>query len=283
MGRLVSIASRYYASARLLGTASAFRIGLAKFRGRKSDAVAAQVRVGGMPAEMWVRPSTSDLDVVLQILGEKDYEMRWCAPYRQHIEDLCARITEEGCIPLIIDAGANIGASTLLLARSFPGCHVFAIEPESGNFEILRRHVAGVPDVTLFHTGLWDQPVELAITDELGTGWACRVREGTGGSAMKGITVPELLAKDARLRLVIVKIDIEGAETKLLRSHNEWIDDVPLVIFEEHDNLWQWLGPWQGTGHAFFSVLARRKREYLTRGENIFAFLHPDEIQRRSC
>jgi len=80
---------------------------------------------------------------------------------------------------------------------------------------------------------------------------------------------------DKKWRAIIAKIDIEGAEVNLLKSDNEWIDDVPLVIFEQHDPLWHWLGPSQVNGHAFFSVLPRRKREYLMREENVFAFLHP--------
>ena len=92
---------------------------------------------------------------------------------------------------------------------------------------------------------------------------------------MTSVTVPALLAADPRLRIVIAKIDIEGAESELLRSQTEWIDDVALVVFEQHDNLWHWLGLWQGTGHAFFAALSRRKREYLMRGENVFALLHP--------
>jgi hypothetical protein len=83
------------------------------------------------------------------------------------------------------------------------------------------------------------------------------------------------LGRDEKLRLLIAKIDIEGAETKVLQSNTEWIDEVPLVVFEHHDMLWHWLGPWQGSGHSFFSVLSRRKREYLSKGENTFAFLHP--------
>jgi hypothetical protein len=76
-----------------------------------------------------------------------------------------------------------------------------------------------------------------------------------------------------------MKIDIEGAETKLLRSNIDWVAKFPLVVFEPHDMLFHWLGPWQGSSHSFFSTLSNCKREYLIRGENIFAFRFPDGHQ----
>lgn len=228
-----------------------------------------------------MRPNGSDLEVILQIFLDRDYDLSRFQPYKLHVSDLCQRIRREGNVPLIIDAGANIGASTLWFAVNFPDCQVFAVEPDLGNFATLKKNSEGVPNIRLFNAGLWDTPTALSPVIENGTGWGCRVAEKPDGKTkVPSITVPELLAKDERLRPVIVKIDIEGAETEVLRSNNEWVDEIPLLIFESHDNLWHWLGTWQGTGHAFFSTLVRRKREYLSHGENVFAFLYPDAMKQ---
>ena len=226
---------------------------------------------------MWVRPGTSDLDVVVQIFLHRSYDLTWCAPYKEHIEDMCRRAREVGEVPLIVDAGANIGASTLWFSTQFPDCQVFAIEPDPGNFALLERNVKDRPNVTLFHAGLWDRPANLSFVSDTDANWSRRVAEDVGPDvATFSITVPELLRRGEHLRPMIIKIDIEGAETALFRSNTEWADGVPLLIFEPHDNLWAWLGTWKGTGHAFFSTLSRHKREYLMRGENVFAFLHPE-------
>lgn len=266
---------------RLLGPLSAGRLYLTRMRKREA---ATRIRLSGITSDFWMRPKSSDLDVILQVFLARDYDLNECAPYKRHIDQLCEQIRSEGNVPLIIDAGANIGASTVWFAANFPECQIYAIEPERQNFAVLCKNTASYSNVVLFRAALWDKPDHLSLTDGEATGWGCRVEEVLGNKpTVSTVTVPGLLSKDARLRLLMVKIDIEGAESVLFRSETEWVDDVPLMIFEQHDNLWHWLGAWQGTGHAFFSVLTRRKREYLFRGENVLAFLHPPSEDGRNA
>ena len=277
MGRLKTIVERSLATSRLLGFSAASKIYLMKTLPADRREAATRVHLDGVPSGFWIRPKGSDLDVVLQIFLARDYDLSWCMPYKLHIQRLCDQIREAGKVPLIIDAGANIGASTLWFAQNFPDCQIFAVEPDQGNFAMLRRNTEHYPNITLFNAGLWDRSTNLSILSESDNSWGRRVEEEHSGKALvPSVTIPELLAKDANVQPIIVKVDIEGAETALFRSNTEWVDDIPLLIFEPHDNLWHWLGTWQGTGHAFFSTLARRKHEYLFRGENVFAFLHPD-------
>lgn len=280
---MINAGDKFIRLQRLLGMFSASKLCMMRaFPGMQRDSTV-RVQLRGFASAFWVRPRSSDLDVALQIFLARDYDLSRFQPYKLHILDLCHRICREGNIPLIIDAGANIGASTLWFALNFPDCQVFAVEPDVGNFATLERNSEGHPNIRLFNAGLWDRPTALSPVYENGTGWACRVEEKSCGKArISSVTIPELLAEDERLRPVIVKIDIEGAETEVLRSNNEWVDDVPLLIFEAHDNFWHWLGTWQGTGHAFFSTLVRRKREYLSRGENMFAFLYPEPLEQKA-
>ncbi len=277
---LPDIAHNALLAARVFGPAATIKLHTLKvWVGKNPHAPPLRLSVRRLPGDLHVRPRSSDIKVALQILGARDYALDWCRPYQTHIRALCARILEEGHVPLIIDAGANIGAGTALLASSFPDCQVFAIEPDPGNFLMLRANTAAYPNVTLFQAALWGTSADMCMEWEPGTGWAQRVEEWSEGKARKlpSTTIPDLLARDARLRPVIVKIDIEGAEVKVLASNNAWVDNVPLLIFEAHDNLHHWLGTWQGSAHAFFSVLTRCKREYLTYGENVYAFKHPQE------
>lgn len=281
MKRITTISKQSIQLVRLLGILSAFKIYAMKVYSRQRHDFTMRVQPKGFSSALWIRPSGSDAEVIVQIFLDRDYDLGRFQPYKLHILGLCQRIRSEGNVPLIIDAGANIGASTLWFAVNFPDCQVFAVEPDPGNFATLKKNAGEVPNIRLFNAGLWDTPTALSPVDAHGTGWGCRVAERLDGSVqLPSVTVPELLAADERLRPVIVKIDIEGAETDVLRSNNEWVDDVPLLIFESHDNLWHWLGTWQGTGHAFFSTLVRRKREYLSRGENVFAFLYPDAVEQ---
>ena len=267
---------------RLLGLPSAVKVSATKvFSGKRGNGLAC-IQPLGFPNALWVRTKGSDLEIIFQIFLKRDYDLSTFAPYQSHIFETCNRICKEGNVPLIIDAGANIGASTLWFAVNFPDCQVYAIEPDPGNFDTLKRNAESHARVRLFHAGLWDRPTSLAVTDECDLSWGRRFEEKPGSTlGIPSITIPELLAANRRLRPVIIKIDIEGAEVNLMRSNNNWVDDVPLMIFEAHDNLWHWLGTWKGSSHAFFSTLVRQKREYLTRGENVFAFLHPERVEQQ--
>ena len=45
-------------------------------------------------------------------------------------------------IPVIIDAGANIGLASIWFSEQFPACKIFAVEPDRGNLSVLARNAA---------------------------------------------------------------------------------------------------------------------------------------------
>ncbi len=59
-------------------------------------------------------------------------------------------LLDSGLTPLIIDAGANNGASTRWFASSFARAHVTAIEPEPENCSIRRMNIRGRESISLF-------------------------------------------------------------------------------------------------------------------------------------
>jgi hypothetical protein len=67
--------------------------------------------------------------------------------------------------------------------------------------------------------------------------------------------------------LFLVKVDIEGGESRLFESHLEWIDRAMVVIIELHD----WLFPRCSNSHNFLKALSERRRDLITMDENIFS------------
>jgi FkbM family methyltransferase len=184
-------------------------------------------------------------------------------------------ILEEGKIPLIIDAGANTGYSAIWFNLNFPKAQIFAVEPDGSNFSLMKQNVSMFANIIPIEAALWNEKATVSVLDPTDLAWGRRFDVAADGPGIPSVTVAELIARDSRYAPLLIKIDIEGAETQLLRSNTEWVDQFPLVVFEPHDTLFHWLGSWKGSGHSFFSNLARRPREYLPKGENIFAFLHP--------
>ena len=230
----------------------------------------------GSGRPIWARPKSTDLDIFDQIFRRREYDFSHWTPYWDHMRAVYDGIVAQGRTPLIIDGGANAGYSPIWFALTFPKAKVLAVEPDAANFEMLSRNVAAFDSIAPVEAALWNERATVAIVDPSDWAWGRRFDAAADGPGIPSVTVPELMARVADASPFIIKIDIEGAETKLLRSQTEWMDAFPLVVFETHDQMFHWLGPWQGSAHSFFSTLSRRKREYLIKGENMFAFLHPD-------
>lgn len=147
-------------------------------------------------------------------------------------------------VRLIVDAGANIGASSLMLARRFPKAVVVAIELEPDNFAMLERNVEGHDRIDARHAGLWDVPGQLsAQADRLQEAWGFRAKaiEHPAATGIAAVTVDLLLEEFARSRgcdrIDVLKMDIEGGELNVLRTCESWIDRVDAIMIELHESI----------------------------------------------
>lgn len=135
---------------------------------------------------------------------------------------------------VVYDVGANIGIYTLFAgARVGSGGHVYAFEPHAGNVESLLRNVvaSGLLDrVTVLSCPLAEAPRvadfwyhDLAPSAGLGRlGEDARVQrgEGAGVCAERKLvaSVDELVERGAIPTPDLVKVDVEGNETGVLRG-----------------------------------------------------------------
>jgi FkbM family methyltransferase len=214
----------------------------------------------------WMRPGVSDWIVMERIFIDEEYDPV-SARHADVIAELERRIVASGQRPLIIDCGANVGISSLWFARRHPHSIVLAVEPEPDNFAVLKRNAALMGNIIPIHAAISDRMSRVDLSNNLGTPWSWRTVE-SGEGAVPTLTIGHLIGLDDSYVPLIVKIDIEGFETSLFRSNTDWVDGIPLVIFEMHD----WMIPWSGSGHAFLAALTRDRRDYLMKGENMFAY-----------
>jgi FkbM family methyltransferase len=268
------IARMYKRAFAALGPVQGFRFATQETSGNAGELPISFEESGGK-YRMWARPRSTDLAVFSQVFRQKEYDFSHWKPYSEQMDRHYQAILSAEKLPLIIDGGANVGYSPIWFALRYPRARILAVEPESENFSLLKRNIASFTNIIPIEAALWDEPATVSVIDATEAQWSRRFEVATDGSGVQSITVPQLLKSRDDYAPFIMKLDIEGAETKLFRSHTEWADEFPLIVFEPHDALFHWLGTWQGSAHAFFATLSRRKREYLTRGENIFAFLHP--------
>jgi len=138
--------------------------------------------------------------------------------------------------PLILDCGANIGFSVLNYKRQFPKARVIAFEPDPQFAPILRRNLernhAG--DVQVVEAAVWIENSEMP--------W---FSEGIDGSRLldnQEIDDGSLKVKTADLMgyltepVDLLKLDIEGAEYKVLDHIKNNLGNVKNIIVECHVN-----------------------------------------------
>ena len=213
------------------------------------------------------RTDSTDRKVVDQVFKHQQYDLRRSARFVDLLGFL-KTLRESGRRPLIIDAGANIGAASVFMAINLPRARIIAIEPEAGNFAMLTRNVAGL-DVHCVQAALAAQPGHTRVADPGMGEWAYRTAPDGTGPEVPAVTVAQLLAEhgDATLVPFLVKIDIEGGERDLFSANTGWLASMPLVIVELHD----WMLPRQGTAAPFLRCVAGLDRDFVLFGESVFS------------
>jgi FkbM family methyltransferase len=173
--------------------------------------------IAGHRAHVNLRPGTTDLDVFDEILLQGEYDIDLGQPRR------------------IVDAGAHIGLGTMTFALRHPQAEVIALEPEPGNFELLKLNTAHLPNVRCIQAGLWSRTSDLRIVDVEHSTWGFRVEEAPPGSGIRALGMGDVLAQFCNRGPLALKIDIEGSEVELFSTSEAWIDQADSMVIELHD------------------------------------------------
>ncbi|SHH64723.1 FkbM family methyltransferase [Pollutimonas bauzanensis] len=208
-----------------------------------------------------------DRAVIKQIFVEEDYGLR---VFDRH-QDISARYEEicaSGRVPLIIDAGANIGASCLYFANEFPRAHVIGIEPEPNNFHVASENCRNTSNIQLLHAGLASAAGRANIHNPTADNWAFQTRVDTQGD-LALVSINELVAGAEKNNQIpfLVKIDVEGFEENIFAANTEWVDQFYVLIIELHD----WMLPRQANSRHFLECIAPLGRDFVYRAENVFS------------
>lgn len=139
--------------------------------------------------------------------------------WEPHLVACFRRICRQGSTAF--DIGANVGYHTLVLAQLVgPEGACYAFEPNSENCRLilLGAEKNGFANVKLMPIALSDQPGWAYFSPHIGSngGFATRNAELTDGC---GVVVPMFMLDDLRLPPPdIIKVDVEGAEYRVLRG-----------------------------------------------------------------
>jgi FkbM family methyltransferase len=172
---------------------------------------------------VYLRIGDADASVYCQIFLDREYDI---------IKGLKDPTT-------IVDAGANIGLTSIFMSRLYPHCSIHALEPEVGNYEMLEMNTKGYPNIHCLQAALWkeDGPVKIVSADC--ESWAFRITDADDwmDDAVRGYRLSTLLNKMGVERLSLLKMDIEGGEFDVLGDASDWLCRVDSIVAELHDRM----------------------------------------------
>jgi FkbM family methyltransferase len=144
---------------------------------------------------------------------------------------------------IFYDIGANVGFYTLLGARRVGSQgRVYAFEPVPANIAALNRNIklSGFTNVTVFPYAVVDRsrPVTFVLSRESFWGRLSTLpppRSAIGTIPVPGISIDEIVAEGDMAPPDVVKIDVEGAESDVLRGMLQTLrTSRPVIICELH-------------------------------------------------
>lgn len=164
--------------------------------------------------------------------------------------------------PFVIDCGANIGLSVIFFKNLYPNADILAFEPDKKLYEYLTYNLNSfeINDVNVINKGLWSKQATLDFFEEGADGG--RLAKKTDTSKIIQIETVTLSSYLKEKRVDFLKIDIEGAETEVLKECQSDLRMVDNIFIEYHSDI---EGP--QTLDCILNILSRSGfRYYIDRG-----------------
>jgi len=163
----------------------------------------------------------------------------------------------------IVDIGANIGLSVLYFAENYPKARIDAFEADPKIFAVLEHNVRQkkYPSIHLYNKAVWDETTCINFYEEGADGGYIL----EGNRVMENRVIPVQSIDAATLmgeykKIDFLKMDIEGAETRVLQRIQSHLFKVDHIFIEYHS-----IEEKPQTIHVIFDILAREGfRVYMT-------------------
>lgn len=215
--------------------------------------------------KFFFREQSSDEEVITQVFVKQEYDLGLIGRSTE-LSAFTEQLKVTGRAPLIVDGGANIGASSVYFANRFPEAHIVAIEPHPRNFELLCKNVDGLR-VEPIHAALSSATNHRVRMVDPGRGhWAYRTVpiKDESPDGIVCVTLNDLYASHlSSCYPLFVKVDIEGGEVELFSANTEWVALTPLLMVELHD----WLLHKTGSSRPFLQCVSKLDRDFVYVGE----------------
>lgn len=178
---------------------------------------------------------SSDFEVFRQVYSLKEY-LPVVNVYNENF-----RNNENYCLN-VIDAGSNIGLTSLFFMDYFQNANIISIEPEIENFNTLEFNLdsAKKSKIIKINGAIWSSNCKIKIVNDFRDRSSCsfRVEESDSADAICAYSINQLIADNNFEILDILKIDIEGSEKQVFTSSTSNLDFLKItkcIAIEIHD------------------------------------------------
>ncbi len=189
--------------------------------------------------EFLIRPGTTDGLVFEQVIQNKEYGL---------LIELIEK-SKPGSIRTIVDAGANVGFTTIFFRNHYKQAQIVCIEADHNNSLYLKRNILinkMENNVQILNKALWsnDEDVLLIKNDfRDGNSWSRQVSRQASGyvgieEKVECVTMQTIAQNYGMSTIDILKIDIEGSEAELFKSTefiNFLAEKVKYLALEIHE------------------------------------------------
>jgi FkbM family methyltransferase len=208
-----------------------------------------RITIPGIKFPIVMRPGRADRTTFREIFIKREYDV-----------DLPAAINP--CV--IVDAGANIGFTSVFFANRYTTARIFSIEPDEDNFRTMLKNVTLYPTITPIQSALWSKKEMIKVVDH---GYGDRgfiVEKSSGDNSLLAISLNNLISQFQIESIDILKMDIEGSEKHVFsENYDKWLSVTKCLIIELHDRMNK------GCSKAVFSALSNYDFSMSIKGENL--------------
>lgn len=136
--------------------------------------------------------------------------------------------------PFIIDCGANLGMSVIYFKELYPEASLIAFEPDGNIFSFLQKNIKsfGYEDVELINAAVWESEGWVPFLAEGGAGGRIDNNESNKSLGLvRTVRLKDLIEKQ---KVDFLKIDIEGAEYKVIKDCKDVLANIDFLFVEYH-------------------------------------------------
>lgn len=207
------------------------------------------ISIPGLKHPITMRPQRIDKITFREIFFKREYDIELPPAIKPTV---------------IIDAGANIGFTTLFFANKYPNAKIVSIEPNAGNFEYLVANTKNYPAITPVKSALWNKKELIQVVDRGYGDRGFMIEKNNEGESLQALSINDLLDIYQLSHIDILKIDIEGSEKEVFsENYDRWLSITKCLVIELHDRMKP------GCSQAVFNAILKYDFSFSIKGENL--------------